>query len=151
VPLDDFYHGYRETDLRPGEFVERIRVPVKSAARRFGAYKVSKRFDQDISGVLGAYALELDGGRVRDIRICYGGMAAVPKRAVRCEKALIGQNWSDDAVARAMQALDADFQPLSDMRASADYRMLVAKNLLRKFWMETTNPDVGLDVVSYGT
>jgi xanthine dehydrogenase small subunit len=150
VPLDDFYHGYRETDLRPGEFVERIRVPVKSAARRFGAYKVSKRFDQDISGVLGAYALELDGGRVRDIRICYGGMAAVPKRAVRCEKALIGQNWSDDAVARAMQALDADFQPLSDMRASADYRMLVAKNLLRKFWMETTNPDVGLDVVSYG-
>ncbi len=151
VPLDDFYLGYRETDLRPGEFVERVRVLVKSTARRFGAYKITKRFDQDISGVLGAYALELDGGRVRDIRICYGGMAAVPKRAVRCEKALIGQSWSDGAVARAMQALDADFQPLTDMRASADYRMLVAKNLLRKFWMETTNPGVGLDVVSYGS
>ena len=150
VPLDAFYRDYRETDLRPGEFVERVRVPVKSAARRFGAYKISKRFDQDISGVLGAYALELDGGRVRDIRICYGGMAAVPKRAVRCEQALIGQSWSDGAVGRAMQALDADFKPLGDMRASADYRMLVAKNLLRKFWMETTNPGVGIDVVSYG-
>ena len=150
IPLEDLYLAYRKTDLRPGEFVERVRLPAANGARRFNTYKISKRFDQDISAVCGAYSVELNGERVRDIRIAYGGMAATPKRAIHCEKALKGQTWSDGAISRAMQALDKDFDPLTDMRASDDYRMLVAKNLLRKFWIETAEGDGSLNVATFG-
>jgi xanthine dehydrogenase small subunit len=137
LAVDAFIVGYRKTALRPGEFIERIRVPVRSDARLFRAYKVSKRFDQDISAVCGAFALELSQGRVRHVRLCYGGMAATPKRARACEEALLGRPWTEATVAAALPALDADLAPISDMRASAAYRRLVAQNLLRKFRLET--------------
>ncbi len=137
LALDDFFLGYRKTALRPGEFIERVRVPLPSAGTRFGTYKVSKRFDQDISAVCGAFAVRLQGGRVQEARLCYGGMAAVPKRARVCEAALSGKAWTEETVASVLPLLDGEFTPLSDMRASDVYRRLVARNLLRKFQIET--------------
>jgi xanthine dehydrogenase small subunit len=148
--LDDFFVGYRQTALQPGEFIAGIRVPLAADGHAFYAYKVSKRFDQDISGVLGAFSLHLDGGRVRHIRICFGGMAATPKRASRCEAALEGRDWSEATLAAAMGAIDEDYDPLDDFRASAAYRKSVARNLLRKLYLETTASGGGTRVAGYG-
>ena len=150
LALEDFFTGYRETALGAGEFIERIDIPLEPPERRFAVYKISKRFDQDISGVLGAFSARLEGGRARQVRICFGGMAATPKRARAAEGALEGSDWSAAAIEVAARALEADFEPLSDMRASADYRMLVAKNLLRKFWMETTGSVGDVNTALYG-
>jgi xanthine dehydrogenase small subunit len=133
IPLDDFFLGYRRTALQPGEFIERVRVPLPTAGLRFATYKVAKRFDQDISAVCGAFAVTLERGRVRQARLAYGGMAAIPRRAMACEAALVGKPWTEETVASLLPLLDGEFQPLSDMRASAAYRTLVARNLLRKF------------------
>jgi len=138
LPLDAFFVGYRKTALRPGEFLERIRVPVRAPHRHFRTYKVSKRFDQDVSAVCGAFSLELEHGLVRDVRLCYGGMAPTPVRARSCEAALLGRAWSDATLDAALPALDAELSPISDMRASAAYRRLVARNLLVKFYLETS-------------
>ena len=140
LPIDEFFVDYRKTALQRGEYLSAIRVPRPRAGRHFHTYKVSKRFDQDISAVCGAYCVSVEGGRVREARIAYGGMAATPKRAVACEAALEGGEWSAGTVERAMQALASDFTPMSDMRASADYRMLIAKNLLQRMYMETAAP-----------
>ncbi len=150
VPLDGFFLGYRRTALRRGEFIERLHVPRATAARHFAAYKVSKRFDQDISTVCAAFSLRLDGDRVRDVRIAYGGMAAMPKRAAACERALLGRAWNAAAIEDAAQALGADFRPISDMRGSGAYRMLVARNLVRKFWMESTGQGGDMNLALYG-
>ena len=149
MALDDFFVGYRGTALEPGEFIVTVRVPRAAEGRIFRAYKISKRFDQDISGVLGAFRLELEGGAVRDVRVCFGGMAATPKRAQRCEAALRGQEWSEATLAAAMVALDEDYDPLDDFRASAAYRKRVARNLLRKLHLETTEPG-DTRVLAYG-
>ncbi|GGF05934.1 xanthine dehydrogenase small subunit [Aliidongia dinghuensis] len=138
LPIEDFFLGYRQTALAAGEFLARIRVPGAGPTTRFRAYKISKRFDQDISAVCGGFAVTLDDGRVADIRLAFGGMAAVPARARQAEQALLGQPWTEAAVAAALPALALDFSPLSDMRASADYRARVAANLLRKFQLETS-------------
>ena len=140
MALDRFYKGTRKTALRPGEFVERIRVPVATPARRFRTYKVSKRLDQDISAVCGAYCLALQDDRVDDIRVCYGGMADTPKPASHCQQALVGKPWTEETVTAALPALDRDYAPITDMRASAKYRRLVARNLLRRFFLETSGP-----------
>jgi xanthine dehydrogenase small subunit len=137
LPLEAFFQGYRKTALLPGEFLEAIVVPRLAPARLFRAYKVSKRFDQDIAAVCGAFSLELENGRVKDPRVAYGGMAAVPKRARACEAALAGRPWTEATVLAALPALDEDLAPISDMRASAAYRRLVARNLLVKFQLET--------------
>ena len=150
LPLDAFYLDYRKTALEPGEFIERLRIPRPSRGRAFQTYKIAKRFDQDISGISAAYSLELDGDAVKDIRICYGGMAATPKRAVNCERALTGRTWSDPTLDAAVAALADDFAPISDFRASADYRMMAAGNLLRKFWLETTRQGDHANVALYG-
>ncbi len=149
VSLDDFFVDYRQTVLREGEFIESLRIPVHAPSHLFGAYKVSKRFDQDISAVLGAYGLRLEDGRVNDIRICYGGMAAVPKRATACEEALLGVEWNREAVHRAVETMHRDFTPISDMRATHEYRLLVAKNLLRRFYLETTSTGAPMRVLEY--
>jgi xanthine dehydrogenase small subunit len=138
LPLEDYFLAYRKTALAPGEFLARIRVPFADAATAFRTYKISKRFDQDISAVCGGFAVTLDAGRVADIRLAFGGMAGIPSRARQCEQALIGQPWTPAAVMAALPLLALDFQPLSDMRASADYRSRVAANLLRKFQLETS-------------
>jgi xanthine dehydrogenase small subunit len=137
LALEDFYLGYQKKDQARGEFVEAVCVPAPHPAGRYALYKVSKRKDQDISGVCAGFALVLDAGRVALVRLAYGGMAATARRAAQAEQAVLGQAWSDTTVRAAMVALDRDFQPLTDMRASKDYRRTVAANLLYRFWLET--------------
>ena len=133
--LNDFFISYRKTKLKKGQFIHSIRIPINKN-NTFKAYKVSKRFDDDISSVCAAFNLEIKKNKVQNIRIAYGGMAAIPKRAVYCEKILLNSLVSDEVVGKAKQALEKDFQPISDMRASRVYRMEVAKNLLEKFCAE---------------
>jgi xanthine dehydrogenase small subunit len=140
LPIADFFLGYRRTALLPGEFIARIDVPLPRAGQEFRCYKVAKRFDQDISAVCGAFSLELKDGRVHDIRVGFGGMAATPVRVVAVERALIGEAWTEANVQTAMNIMDTALTPISDMRASADYRRMVARNLLFRFFLETTMP-----------
>jgi xanthine dehydrogenase small subunit len=143
LPLEAFYLGYQKKDMGADEIVEAVRVPLPRPERRFRTYKLSKRFDQDISAVCAAFMLTLDGNRIASIRIAFGGMAATPKRAAQAEAALAGREWNEAALDAGAQALAQDYAPLSDMRASSDYRMLAAQNLLRRFWLET-RPDAPL-------
>jgi xanthine dehydrogenase small subunit len=139
MPLEDFFIDYGRQDREPSEFVEKIVLPKPEAGLSFRAYKISKRFDQDISAVLGAFALKLEGGNVAAMRIAYGGMAATPQRATNAEAALTGQPWNETTLEAAVAALARDFAPISDWRASAGYRAKVAGNLLRRLFIETTD------------
>jgi xanthine dehydrogenase small subunit len=141
MPLEDFFIAYGKQDRRPGEIVETIRLPLPQPGWRFACYKVSKRFDQDITAVLGAFHLRLAAGRVAEARICFGGMAATPKRALAAEAALAGRPWTRETVAAAQRALAEDYRPIDDMRASRAYRARVAENLLLKLFVETTEPE----------
>jgi xanthine dehydrogenase small subunit len=141
LPLEAFFTGYRRTALRPGELLTRIRVPRRTPGLELRAYKVAKRFDQDIATVCGAFAVALEDGRVRHARVAFGGVAATPVRLVTCEQALVGRPWTLATVEAALPALEAALTPLSDFRGSADYRRRVAGNLLRKFFLETGEPD----------
>jgi xanthine dehydrogenase small subunit len=139
IPLETFFIAYGKQDRQPGEFVEAVHVPVPAKGTKFAVYKVTKRRDEDITATLGAFYLTLaKDGTVADIRIAYGGMAATPKRATTVEKALIGKAWNEATVEAAMAEYAEDFTPLTDMRASAEYRALAAKNLLLRFYVETT-------------
>ena len=138
LALEDLYLDYMKKDLRPGEFVAAVRVPRAKRGRLFRSYKIAKRFDQDISAVCAAFAVDLVDGRVGGARIAFGGLAATPKRARAAEQALAGAEWNAAGVARAAQALAKDFRPLTDMRASKDYRLQVAGNLLRRLHAEAT-------------
>ena len=149
LPLEDFYLDYRKTALEPGEFVELIRVPLPRPSWQFRCYKISKRFDQDISALLGAFHIELDKGRVAHARIAYGGMAAIPKRARACEEALLGRPWTAATIARGRAALARELAPISDMRASTAYRLLAAQNLLTKLHVETSAPAVATRVLEF--
>lgn len=137
LPLEDFYLDYMKNALQPGELVAAVRLPLPQENVRFRTYKLAKRFDQDISAVCGAYAITLDGAIVRHARIAYGGMAATVRRAPKAEAALHGQVWNDATLEVAIALLAQDYAPLSDMRASSAYRMQIAQNLLRRFWLET--------------
>jgi xanthine dehydrogenase small subunit len=140
LALQDFYLGYQQKDLRAGEFVQALRIPLNQQQYQMASYKVSKRFDQDISAVCAAFVLGLDdAGKVAHIRIAFGGMAAIPARATQCEAALLGQIWDQSTIDLARARLAEDFSPLSDMRASADYRQRVAQNLLQRFYQQTLN------------
>jgi xanthine dehydrogenase small subunit len=136
LALEDFFIDYGRQDRRPGEFVEAVIAPRLEPGRIFKVFKLSKRFDQDISAVCGAFSLALANGVVTDARIAFGGMAGTPKRAPACETALIGRPWTEDTIEAAMAALDTDYTPMSDMRASAAYRTLAARNMLRKVFLE---------------
>ena len=142
LPLEKLYLGYQKKALAAGEFVTAVIVPLPRCCCATGSYKVSKRFDQDISAVCGAYALTLRDGAVADARIAYGGMAAIPQRAVRTEAALIGRPWTESTIEAAAQQLAEDYTPLSDMRASDHYRLQIAKNLLKRFYYEHSDSDV---------
>jgi len=141
MPLPDFYVDYMKNRLEPGEFVQAIVVPRLSPARQVRGYKISKRFDCDISAVCAGLSIELDGETVRSVHLAFGGMAAIVKRAAHAEAALLGQPWNEASLHAAQAALARDFTPLSDMRASADHRSRVAANLLRRFWLETRPHD----------
>jgi len=139
IPLEAFFVAYGKQDRRPGEFVEAVKVPLPARGAKFAVYKVTKRHDEDITSTLGAFHLQLaKNGTVKAIRIAYGGMAATPKRAAAVEAALIGRPWTEATVTEAMAAFAADFTPLTDMRASAEYRALAARNLLMRFYLETS-------------
>jgi xanthine dehydrogenase small subunit len=137
MPLADFYIDYMKNHLEPGEFVQGLAVPMAVASRQVRAYKISKRFDCDISALCAGFSIELDGGLVKEIRLAYGGMAATVRRGARAEAAMLGQPWTQATVNAAKAALAEDFKPLSDMRASAAYRLQVAQNLLQRLWLET--------------
>jgi xanthine dehydrogenase small subunit len=138
VPLEDYFIEYGRQDRRPGEFVESIFVPNMPDGDLFSVYKVSKRRDEDISALCGAFRIALDGDLVTSARIAFGGMAGTPKRAANVEAALIGRLWNEETVKAAQIAFEQDYQPLTDWRATAAYRMLAAKNLLMRFFLETS-------------
>lgn len=142
MPLEDYYIDYGKQDRRPGEFVESLRIPKLGADEQFRCYKISKRFDQDISAVCAAFKIRLNGNRVASIRTGFGGIAAIPARAPRTEKLVQGQPWTEATAALAADSLKSEFTPLTDMRASAHYRALTTANLLRKFFIETTQSGV---------
>ncbi len=137
--LEDYFIDYGKQDRRPGEFVESLFVPYPAEDTRFAVYKITKRRDEDITAVLGAFYLTLDEQNdVHDIRIAFGGMAGTPKRARAVENQLLGRPWTEETIEAARPAFDTDYQPLSDWRATAEYRQLTAKNLLTRFYLETT-------------
>jgi xanthine dehydrogenase small subunit len=136
IPIESFFIDYGKQDRAPGEFVEAVTIPRQPDTLRLS--KLSKRFDQDISAVCGAFAITVQDGRVTRARIAFGGMAGIPKRASHAEAALTGADWSEAAIETACSALEADFTPLSDMRASAAYRMEAARGMLRRYWLEST-------------
>ena len=142
LALEDFYLDYMKNALAPGEFVERLVVPPSPEGTQLRAWKISKRFDSDISTVLMAAALRLDAdGRIAAARLVFGGMAAITKRAAQTEAALRGRRWDEATLQAAQVALAQDFRPLSDLRASASYRLAVSANLLRRLWLETRPDD----------
>ncbi len=149
LPLQDYFLDYKVTARQEAEFIEKIIVPRKQANQAFRAYKVSKRLDDDISAVCAAFNLSIVDGVVTDARIAFGGMAAIPKRASACEAALVGSAWYPGVIERACDALGEDFTPLSDFRASKEYRLLTAQNLLRKFFLEQQSPEIETRVTAY--
>ncbi|TRO11859.1 xanthine dehydrogenase small subunit [Ectopseudomonas mendocina] len=149
LPLQDYFLDYKVTARQEAEFIEKIIVPRKQANQAFRAYKVSKRLDDDISAVCAAFNLTIVDGVVAEARIAFGGMAAIPKRASACEAALVGSAWYPGVIERACDALGEDFTPLSDFRASKEYRLLTAQNLLRKFFLEQQSPEVETRVTAY--
>ncbi len=142
MPLEDFFLDYRKQDRRPGEFVEAVTIPARAPALR--CYKLSKRFDQDISAVCGCFNLNIKGGIVRKARIAFGSMAGIPKRAAAVEAALTGQPWTEATVTAAQTAFARDFTPLSDMRASAGYRLIAAQNLLLRYFHDLNGAPVSV-------
>jgi xanthine dehydrogenase small subunit len=138
IPVDTFFRGYRTTALEPGEFIEAIELPRPPSALLFRVYKISKRIEQDVSAVCAAFAMTVDNGFIQSCRIGLGGMATTPVRARRTEAALVGQRWCEATIRDGMTILAAEFQPISDMRASAAYRSKVVGNLLLRFFLETS-------------
>jgi len=134
LPIEDFFLDYGKQDRAPGEFVEAVSIPRQPD--RLRCYKLSKRFDQDISAVCGCLSIIVEGGTVTDARIAYGGMAGIPKRASHVEAALVGRPWSEATISAAMAEYDADFTPMTDMRAAASYRQETAANMLLRYFHE---------------
>jgi len=141
VALQDFFIDYGKQDRQPDEFVEEIVIPTRPNAR-VAAYKISKRRDSDITAVAAGFCLSVENDVITEARIAFGGMAAIPKRAARAEAALTGQPFAVESFEAAADAVAEDFQPLSDWRASAEYRQAVAANLFRRFWLEQSEPDL---------
>ncbi|MGF6539922.1 xanthine dehydrogenase small subunit [Paraburkholderia youngii] len=140
MPLEDLYLAYQKKDMAEHEFVVGLKVPARGGARknlRFRTYKLSKRFDSDISAVCAAFSFIADGDVIREPRIAFGGMAATPKRALNAEAVLRDAAWHEATAQAAMLALGNDYAPLTDMRATSDYRLEAAKNTLYRFWLET--------------
>ena len=142
LAIEDFFLEYGKQDRKPGELVTGVTLPRDQQA--FRVYKLSKRFDQDISAVCGAFNIKIEYGKVKDARIAFGGMAGTPKRASAVETAIIGQDWSRETVEAAASAFDKDFTPLSDMRASAGYRLEAAQNMLRRYFAELSGERVSV-------
>ena len=138
LPVEDFFIDYGKQDRQAGDFVETLHIPYPGEDHVFAAYKVSKRRDEDISSVAAAFRLKITDGKVAGAVIAYGGMAATPKRATTVESLLVGKPWSLESIADAQAGFADDFSPIGDWRASAEYRALVARKLLLRLFLETT-------------
>ena len=145
IPIENFFLKYGVQDRQPGEFIESIEIPKTESNLK--CYKISKRFDQDISAICGCFSVTFKKNKVKTARIAFGGMAEIPKRAVLTETSLIGRVWSEETISHAMKELDKDFNPISDLRASAEYRKLTAKNLLQKYYLEVKALETNTDVL----
>lgn len=135
--INDFFTGYRQTKLQPGEYLRSIRLNQLADNAQLKVYKVSKRFEDDISAVLLAFYIRLEGREIDHIRVAFGGMAATPIRLYPLEEALSGKQWDRETLAEAKQMIPRLLEPLSDVRASREYRLLVAQNLLERAYLET--------------
>ena len=142
IPLEDFFLDYGKQDRAKGEFVEAVTIP--ASAPGLACYKLSKRFDQDISAVCGCLSITVEGGRITNARIAFGGMAGIPKRAMAVEAALTGKDWTLTTVTAALPALAEDFTPMTDMRASATYRLEAAQNMLIRYFHERAGQAVSV-------
>jgi len=153
LPMEDLYVAYMQKAMQPDEVVEAIEVPWPSPVVQFRTYKVSKRYDSDISAVCAAFAIKVERDTIAAARVAFGGMAATPQRASHTEAALVGKPWTETTLRAARAALANDYTPLSDMRATAAYRMQVAQNLLERFYLETRpdNPLPGTSVSVFAT
>ncbi len=152
IRLEDYFIDYKITARQPGEFIEQIIVPRAISNTQttspFRSYKISKRIDDDISAVLGCFNLHIEEGLVKTARIAFGGLAAIPRRASHCEAALVGAPWNKSSIEFARSALAKDFDPISDFRASKEYRMLTARNMLNRYFVELNSPEVATRVFS---
>ena len=137
LPLEDFFLDYGKQDRQPGEFVETIIIP-RRGDDLVAAYKISKRRDADISAAAAGFRIRVEGGTITAARVAFGGMAGIPKRAAAAEAALLGQPFAAETFEAAARAVSGDFTPMTDMRASAAYRSLIAANFFRRFWLEAT-------------
>ena len=147
IAIEDFFLDYRKTDLRPAEVIKAIRIPKLTDGQSFRTYKISKRYDQDISAVIGGFRLTIVDGTVTAARIAYGGMAATPKRAPAMETGLAGNAWSEETAIAAGAAAGEDYQPISDHRATSDYRLRVAGNLMTRLYRDLAGAEETLEVV----
>jgi xanthine dehydrogenase small subunit len=146
LPLEDFFVGYRQTALASDEVIASITLPKLWQGEVFFCDKLSKRRDQDISTVAAGYRLRLHDGKIEDVRVGFGGMAAMPKRALRVEHALNGQAFSAAAFEAAATAIGREFQPIDDWRGSAAYRLQAAANLLRRLYLRISEPESAVEV-----
>ena len=145
IPIEEFFIKYGLQNKRKGEFIESINMPRKE--ENFRCYKISKRFDQDISAICGCFNITIKKETIINARIAFGGMAEIPKRAIAVEDFLIGSSWSEETISKACLEFENDFNPISDMRASSKYRNLVAKNLLKKYFIELSKTEKNTNVL----
>jgi xanthine dehydrogenase small subunit len=146
IDLQDFFIRYGTQDLQIGEFVKSVLIPKNQDNLR--CYKISKRFDQDISAICGAFNLEITDGIIQSARIAFGGMAGIPKRAEHVETSLTDQTWDISTIEKTHTKWACDFEPLTDMRASAEYRLSVARNLLTRYFHDVSGNAATIQEVS---
>jgi xanthine dehydrogenase small subunit len=151
ISVEDYFVDYKVTQLERGEFIQRIEIPKAMNKKHVKVFKISKRLDDDISTVLACFSVEFSHHKVANIKIAFGGMAGIPKRAFACEQALIGKEPTEKNISTAMTALGTDFSPLSDVRASSEYRMQVAKNLVRKCFYELAQTHASTRIETFET
>ena len=149
VAVEDYFVKYKVTVLQTSEFIEKIIIPRPQQNTQFKAYKISKRLEDDISATCGAFNIQIKNGHVVDIAIAFGGMAEIPKRAIHCEQALINQVWSEQTLELAIDEMAKDFTPISDFRASAEYRLLVSQNMLRRLFLEIQDGTQTIRITHY--
>ena len=146
IRLEDFFIDYGRQDLQSGEFIEAVLIPKSAPGLR--CYKISKRFDQDISALCGCFNIRVQGGKIASADIAFGGMAGVPKRAQHVEQAILGLPWSMESLEASKAAWSKDFAPIDDMRASADYRIKTAHNLLFRYFHDLSGAESNVLEVS---
>jgi xanthine dehydrogenase small subunit len=155
LPLEQFFIAYGEQDRAPGEIVTHVDISKPPKGAFFAAEKISKRFEQDVSAVSAGFMVRVEKGAVAEARLAFGGMAGIPKHAARAETMLVGKPWNEANVQAAMTTLAQDFQPLTDWRGSAEYRLASAQNLLLRFYLENSGAPgatrvLGLRSIAHG-